>query len=419
MYTNTDKEETTLWIGGSSSLARTFFVNQELLFVSPTGRKTHRKIWILTGLEKEAPRWIAEYRTSTHSASCSLEYWSLDLTTLDETDAVDKFSNPNSNENQISSIVVGVRPLLYSAYMNADIGNEMLLGLERLLQVALHHCTNLRFVLHISSVAAANHLRSQCNVTEEDDVTSLPPLSEYDAPYDRFKQQSEDIITRLCSGEQNELSSSRRVRCTHLRLSAIFSDDVGCIQCSALDLQARVGAYLDLPIDCNSSVNVSRAISFLLYKASLLTTTTTKTTKPSQTIQPIYYYTRPLLLPNPVPYGYYLEEYRKGYMIHNASIWIPLWIVTTIVWIVHWLVVTCNNQSYSSWKIPYLDSIDYLLQVASREHSFDCSRFRSLVEDHRNCVNDGIVFVEESILECFIRRRLYLTEVRKKNRMIT
>lgn len=419
MPSNTDQEEVTLWIGGTSSLARTFFVNHEALFATPAGRKTHRKNWILTGLEEEAPSWIVEYCSSS-STSCSLEYWSIDLLALDETGVVQKFSNLNSNGRKISSVVVGIRPLLFSAFIHTETGYKIVQGLERLLQITIHRCTNLRFVLHISSVAAADHLRSQCNATEEHDTMSLPPLSEYEAPYDRFKRQSEDVITRLCRGEQTTTSpsstSSRRLQYCHLRLSAIFSDDVGCIQCSALDLQARVGAYLDLPIDCNSSVNVSRAISFLLYKASSLPpTTATMTTEPSQMIQPLYYYTRPLLLPYPVPYGYYLEEYRKGYGIHNTSIWIPLWMVATFVRIVHWLAGTCSSK-YFPCTIPYLDAADYLLQVASREHSFDCSRFRLLVEDHHYRLNDGIEFVEESILECFVRRKLYLDEFKKNNK---
>jgi hypothetical protein len=415
MFGNPNQEEVTLWIGGTSSLARTFFVNHSLLTASPSKRKSQPKIWILTGLENTAPSWIVDYNSAS-SASCSLEYWSLDLTAMEEVELVQRFSNPDGILRRTTSVIVGIRPLLFSAYIHTDVGNNMLEGLERLLQVTIHHCRNLRFILHISSVAAADHLRPQHNAKEEEDDASLPPLSEYQAPYDRFKRQSEDLITRLCQSEQNGLSSSSgRLKYCHLRLSAIFSDDVGCIQCRALDLQARVGAYLDLPIDCNSSVNVSRAIVFLLQKSSTTMVATTPTAMVSrQTIQPVYYYTRPLLLPDPTPYGYYLEQYRKAYGIHRTSIWIPLGMVTSIVRSVHWLTGICNR--FLPWTIPYLDAVDYLLQVASREHSFDCGRFRSLVENHHSQDEDDDApgFKEEGILECFVRRRLYLKEAKKK-----
>jgi hypothetical protein len=166
----------------------------------------------------------------------------------------------------------------------------MLLGIKTMLQQAVS-LGSLRFVLHISSVAAVDHLRSQQFSSEDDEI---PSLSEYTAPYDIFKQNCEDAISRIC-GEA-------KIPTCHLRLSAIFSDDLACIQCSALELQRRIGPYLALPIDCNSSANVSRAIQVILVGQSR---------NEPETIQSVYYYTRPLLLPRPVPYGYYLKHFDK------------------------------------------------------------------------------------------------------------
>ncbi len=81
--------------------------------------------------------------------------------------------------------------------------------------------------------------------------------------------------------------------------------------------------------------------------------------------------------------------------------------VTSIVWAVQWL--TGNLNRFLPWTIPYLDAVRYLLEVASQEHSFDCSQFRSLMENYHSQEEDDDVprFDEESILECFVRRRLF------------
>jgi hypothetical protein len=65
----------------------------------------------------------------------------------------------------------------------------------------------------------------------------------------------------------------------------------------------------------------------------------------------------------------------------------------------HWLAAW-NVYFY----LPYIDATNYLLQVAAREHSFDCSRF---AKDFPN-------LKEETILECFIRRKAFLEEERRR-----
>jgi hypothetical protein len=344
---NTNNEKVTLWIGGSSSLAQTY-VNQ----FGGDGL-------LLAGLEETPPDW---------ASALSMDYVSCDLTTLTDNKAKQLLLLDNKNKD-ITSIIIGVRPLLFTAYTKSLVPQKMLQGIKTLLHQAAALGT-IKFVLHISSVAAVDHLRAQIFVSEEDDI---PPLSEYTAPYDIFKRNCEDALSHICCEQA-------RIPVCHLRLSAIFSDDSACIQCSALELQYRVGCYLPLPIDCNSSANVARAIKAILEQAY----------KDPKTIKRFYHYTRPLLLNRPVPYGFYLKTFREAYGIENSSIWIPVWIVTWFVAFFHWL---------ASWNVylhlPYLDAADYLLQVASREHSFDCAQFG---RDFPNVK-------EETILECFVRRR--------------
>lgn len=244
-------------------------------------------------------------------------YIPLDLIGLCSND-VTQLLEQNIDQNDktsISSIVVAIRPQLFDKYIFSNMADRMVEELEVLLRQLFQRLPLLNFILCISSLAAADHLRTQSFANEKDPD---PPLLEYSSPYDRCKRQSEGIIAELC--RKRQLSS------THLRLSAIFSGDFGCIQCCALGLQARVGCYLPLAIDCNSSLSISMAIYVLLEKVRC---------QKQQQQQSVYYYTRPLTLTKPVPYGYYLTEYRKAYDIQQFSLWIPVWIVTSFVRLVH------------------------------------------------------------------------------------
>lgn len=358
---STQRKGVALWLGGTSSLARTY-VNQ----FGP-----HNLVF--SGLESRPPQWVQEQ---------SIPFVSLDLTRITDAQVaalVNRFRN-------IATIVVGVRPLLFAPYTrNTRVHDPMVRGLEIFLNGVCNRLKEqLKFVLHISSVAAANHLQSQEFWSETD--TAFPQdVSGYRAPYDRFKRRSEEEITEICEKHQ--------VPCCHLRLSAIFSDEASCIQCSALELQYRIGCYLPLAIDCNSSANVSRAIDLILARAEKQHDGDGRVSS----IKTVYYYTRPLSLER-VPYGYYLQEFRRAYRIY--SFWIPVWVVTWFVTFVHWLAAW-NNFFYI--ELPYLDAADYLLQVASREHSFDCSRFG----------RDFPELVEESIFECFTRRKAVLESYRR------
>ena len=109
-------------------------------------------------------------------------------------------------------------------------------------------------------------------------------------------------------------------------------------------------------------------------------------------LRPVYYYTRPLLYPDPVPYGQYLVDYRKGNNI-RCFIWIPLFVVEFVLWLVHSLAFLFP------W-VPYLESIDYLLQVSANVASFDNAAVRKDFP--------GLASQEETIVTCFERRRHYL-----------
>jgi len=390
-----------LWIGGTSSLAITYLKR----FGSSS------KGWILTGHQEDPPDWLLSF------SQC--HYECLDLTTITPSKVQQIF---DKYDNNISTIIIGVRPLLFASWIEAEYNEQMLQGLQVVLETALamndNHIDNhdnhhpvVRFILHLSSVAVVNHLQSQHFVSETDPI---PPVSHLSAPYDIFKRHSEEFIDELVHHHNNNIADhNHQVFYTHLRLSAIFSDTPACIQCSALALQARIGCYLPLAIDCNSGVNIAHATHALLHRARILTTTTATDNNNSHKdgtesrlkLQSTYYYTRPLLLPKPMPYGYYLQCYRQAHGLDNAtwyprSVWIPVWVVTLVVTLVHGLAMVARRMTFVS--VPYLEAADYLLQVSSREHSFDCSQF---AQDFGNHLEEE---EEESILECFVRRRQQL-----------
>mmetsp|Transcript_9391 Transcript_9391/g.13350 ORF Transcript_9391/g.13350 Transcript_9391/m.13350 type:complete len:353 (+) Transcript_9391:129-1187(+) len=348
----------TLWIGGSSGLAKTY------IYQNGYHQNGDSCPLILAGLEANAPEWIEHEQIRN-------EWMQIDMRS-----AFSASSILDKTPRKIETIILGIRaPLVHGGGVSFSSSNnhheELLVGVEALIKTAI--AKGVKHILHISSVAAADHLRVQRQVTEND---PLPPLESYKAGYDIFKRKSEDIISNICH-------NNNMMNYCHLRVSAIFSDDVGCIQCNALLLQSRLGSYLTTPIDCNSGRNISAAVRLVLkrWKES-----------PERNIQSIYYYTRPTL--HPVPYGDHLVDYRAAYNIHYA-IWIPVWIVEAFVGLVHVLV----SHTWLRY-VPFMVSIDYLLQVSSREHSFSNKRFR---DDFPDIVNH-----EETIYDAFIRRRKIL-----------
>jgi hypothetical protein len=182
---------------------------------------------------------------------------------------------------------------------------------------------------------------------------------------------------------------SHKSNTVHLRVSAIFSDSHACIQCGALQLQSRLGpATMPLRIDCNSGRNIAYAIHLLRERM----------TKKSA-MAPVYYYTRPYKGQSGVgawTYGDYLDQYLQAYQIRYLRLIVPFALLSYFTLFVHWIVYQTPLHKWSGVAV----SFDYLLQVAFREHTFDCSLFQRDFPE--------ILDLEESILECFVRRKAFL-----------
>ena len=109
----------------------------------------------------------------------------------------------------------------------------------------------------------------------------------------------------------------------------------------------------------------------------------------------MYYYTRPLrqFPTEPPPYAAYLLDYRRAHCIHRV-VWVPLVVMQLVGIMVHLLALLLGPV------LPFLQSIDYLLQVTKNEHSFDLTAVqRDFPELPR---------LEETIVECFERRHRQL-----------
>jgi hypothetical protein len=282
--------------------------------------------------------------------------------------------------------------------------------LQLLLQAVLARFNSVQFILHISSIASVHHIQEQRlrSWTAETD----PSSTSLQQPYDRFKRGCEELIAHV--------ATEHNLRYTSLRLGAIFSDAATCIQCSALALQCYTGPYLPVRIDCNSSRNASHMIHLLLYQerpeqlkngSSSSTGDQNAVPEPMPALRPVYYYTRCVSqYPDPVPYGEFLLAYFQANHDNNdgtlLSSALARW-CRRFVWLPHWLVLygfvlpfrwcTMVLTTLVSSKLPYVESIDYLLQVTVNEHSFDLT---DTVRDFPD-----IVKLEETMQECFARRR--------------
>jgi nucleoside-diphosphate-sugar epimerase len=375
------KMVTRLWIGGSSGLAQTYFNHfEDFKDESKTNTETavvgnNRAVrWILVGAESTAPLWMP-----TCTPTRTFEYYSCDLTNPSSVQTLVNDHFPSS----VDQLILAVRPPLVSPHTHAQAfrhAERMVEGLSALLQTLVSRCSKPSLVIHVSSIAAIDHLNRQSLRSESSDPDPTSESLQY--PYDWFKRRCEEEVQQICS--------SSSVPFTNLRLGAIFSDSAGCIQCGALWLQALLGPYLTVPIDCNSSRNISSLIHQLLARDARI-----------GRLRPVYYYTRPLMLREPVPYGEYLVAFRKAYKLSSFAAWMPSWSVRMIVHVFH--VVTNLFGGF----VPYLQSVDYLLQVTTTEHSFDCTAVAT---------DFGRSIEEESILACFERMRRLHSDRRKKLR---
>lgn len=148
------RQGVTLWLGGTSSLARTY--------VNEFGIEN----LVLVGSRPQPPRWVRE---------CSTPYVTLDLVTVTSSQA----ESIMKTFPEISTIIVGVRPRLFTAFVDINLHLQMVKGLEVVVEAACQKLKNLKFILHLSSVAAADHLQSQKFWSESE---PLPDIADYKAP---------------------------------------------------------------------------------------------------------------------------------------------------------------------------------------------------------------------------------------------
>ena len=502
-----------LWIGGSSGLAQTYFNTFAKRGTVISGRRNHHRqrgragvggpnrddeaaeddeSWILLGCERTLPDWILQLQQQQQDPGhCNYHYIYCDFHQLEDSDLqrvwddihlTVRRSSSHSHSTTIDSVVIGIRPPLVTYRTNSDAfryNNSVVDGLHRFLQSLLSPppsllsqdaaTTNIRLVVHISSIAAIDHIATQHlrsirrNSNGARDVTTPtknnpnnsnnsnrvqkpqpqqpqpddPSYTELQYPYDRFKRQCEMMIEQLVQEinrnnhniNQNHHDDHHTILYTSLRLGAIFSDSPHCIQCSALWLQYLFGGpYLSTPIDCNSSYNVSQLIHEILLSfapvttsTTAATTTTSNTTTTIKSLRPVYYYTRCVSqYPYPVPYGEHFLSYRNVHGTPIGSSILPILVpqilieygvvrlLHVITLFLQWVQSHCRrmtmwfsslSSSSSPWSMvpPYLESMDYLLQVTVREHTFDMTE---TIADFPN-----VLRVEETVDECFRRRR--------------
>lgn len=329
--------------------------------------------WIVLGRQSQRPDWLPSHHTYIHRD------FTVAATTTVRPQDLEKLTN-NSN---LTQIVISLRPQLVTKRTNSEAMKynvKMIEGFLLFLKELLSSNHNIQTVIHVSSIAAVGHLEGQYNQGLD---AKEPKSQDLDQPYDFFKKRCEELILQTATTSNGERGSSPTI-VTNVRLGAIFSDTPGCIQCNALALQAYAGPFIPYPIDCNSSRNVSHLIRLLLLQPK----------QQAKLLRHVYYYTRPLHHTKPIPpYGQYLVDYRQGNGI-QYYLWIPLVLVKVVLALVHFLA-----QVFPS--MPYLQSIDYLLQVSGGEHSFDNT---AIMEDFPELREH-----EETIEACFRRRKATLS----------
>lgn len=371
-----------LWLGATSGFTRSFLNAYRLTN------------WIFVGYERDPPEWMRPHLDDVDSRNT---YQCCDFTALQSEDSdapVPSFlswlyQQQHADESSLRQIVVTIRPALVSTQTIAvahQYGERLAYGLQVILQTTVDNIvsksSNVVTITHLSSIAAIGHIQPHClrSETTEND----PASTDLCYPYDRFKRKCEEIIERVAKSYRNF-----QIQFTNIRSGAIFSaDDPGCIQCQALALQAYNGPLLPQRIDCNSSRNVASLVYLILQR-----------TRPPQQkqeqqlplkLRPVYYYTRPLHYHQPVPYGHFLQAYRQAYLIH--------WYINLPVWVVQGFVACFHGiTNLLGPYVPYLESVDYLLQVTGNEHSFDMTAVQTDFPQ--------LSILEETIEGCFQRRK--------------
>ena len=352
---------TTLWIGGTSALAATYFEEQlDIATAQKNGRSTTPRSFVLAAPHPPESSWIDDLSRS------SSKYVPLDINCLSSIDKFFATLQEMKIAGCISTIIFGMRASLIAG---CEIDHlSMTNNVAYFLDTASVYFPELAGVLHVSSVAVMNHTQPQHMLNED---APLPPLASYQSPYDVMKRTTEEVIAEAC--QKNNLKS------VQLRISGIFSNEVGhnCIQMSAIRLQAYVGCYIRTPLDMNTGLNVCHAIRLLLARMEESPSSPMRKKGEDDEVdgprrlRPIYYYTRPTI--EPKPYGQNLVDYRRA---HGIRVKVDIWEGFARLFL--WAVIHCFGKLATLNKnfLCILDNIAYLLTVSLVEHTFDCSRIR-------------------------------------------
>ena len=355
-----------LWVGGTSSLSRTYFEE-----VHPTHGQ---------------PTVVAAPALPSWPLPPDVGFVELDLTS--EASVATLFSRL---PHKVDALVLSVRCSL--VWSRPEEHEQLCQHVALLLQLAAWH--GVTGVLHISSIAVADHVTAQHLVREDDPV---PPVASLSSPYDRFKLRCEQLVDSTCAA-----NASRVKVWVNLRISGIFSNDPACIQCTAVRRQWLVSVRSLAAIDFNSSRNVSLAIALVLARmrgardragsGSVHGLLPTSGFSGAQ----LFYYTRATRAP--VPYWHHVRDYRRAHGIWYG-VFLPSWLSDKLV----------PPMRHAARRVgtPLATSLDYLMAVATAEHSADNRRFRAAFPELES--------MEESVHECFARIRARREQLQGRSR---
>ena len=355
-----------LWVGGTSALARTYFEEvhpargvPKVTVAAPLPRKRLSWGW---------PNWPK-----------GVQFVELDLTSEESVSTV--FSRL---KEPVDALVLGARASL--VWSSPDEHERLSRHLALLLQEAAKH--GVTSVLHISSIAVADHVVAQHLVREDDPV---PPVEALSSPYDRFKLRCEQIVDASCA------ANSDRIKVwTHLRISGIFSNDPECIQCTAIRRQGLISVRSVSAIDFNSARNAANALALILERMHAATGPSNKTGRGFSGRQ-LFYYTRSTQ--EPVPYWHHVRDYRAATDM-RYGLFLPAWVAD--------VSVPRMRRLASGIGTPLGLSLDYLMAVASAEHSADNTRFHTAFPQ--------MAAMEESVFDAFDRIRKLREFERRRDR---
>ena len=187
---------TTLWIGGSSALAATYFEEQLDIATGAqkNGRSTTTRSFVLAAPHPPETSW------SDLLSRSGSRYVPLDMTCRSSIDEFFATLQEMKMASCISTIIFGMRASLIAGSERDHL--DLTDNIAYFLDTASVYFPELVGVLHTSSVAVMNHTQPQHMLNED---APLPPLASYQSPYDVMKRTTEEAIAEAC--RNNNLKS--------------------------------------------------------------------------------------------------------------------------------------------------------------------------------------------------------------------